>query len=57
MGLLDKVKGLLKGRKKDIGKGVDSAAKFVKDKAPDKYESKIETGAAQVKKVVDKLPD
>ena len=57
MGLLDKIKGLAKGHKKEIDKGVDAAAKFAKQKAPDSMDSKIDTGAAQVKKVVGKLPD
>lgn len=57
MGLLDKIKGLAKGHKKDIDKGVDAAVKLAKAKAPDKYDSKINTAGTQVKKVVDKLPD
>lgn len=57
MGILDKIKSLLSGRKNDIGKGVDTAAKFAKDKAPDGMDSKIDMGVNQAKKAVDKLPD
>jgi len=55
MGLLDKIKGLTKGKKKEIDKGVDAAAKFAKGKAPDKFDSKIDTAATQVKKAADKI--
>ncbi len=57
MGLFDKIKGLTKGRKKEINKGVDTAAKMAKDKAPDKFDDKIDMGAGQAKKAVDKLAD
>jgi hypothetical protein len=57
MGLFDTIKGFAKGHKKEIDKGVDAAAKLAKQKAPDSMDSKIDTGAAQVKKVVNKLPD
>ena len=57
MGFLDKVKNLAKGRKKDIAKGVDTVSKFAKEKAPDKYDSKIDSATVQAKKAVQKLPD
>ena len=55
MGILDKIKGLLSGRKNEISKGVDTAAKFAKDKAPDSMDSKIDMGVEQAKKAADKL--
>jgi uncharacterized protein YjbJ (UPF0337 family) len=55
MGLADKFKGLLRSRKADISKGVDAAAKLARDKAPSKYQPKVESAMSQVKKAVAKM--
>jgi len=57
MGLLDKVKGLLTGRKQQIKKGVDKVGDVIADKVPDKHAAKVQNAAEKVKSAVDKLPD
>jgi hypothetical protein len=57
MGLLDKLKGLTKGHKKDIDKGIDKAADVIQSKTPDQHDAKVETAAEKAKDIVDKLPD
>ncbi len=57
MGLLDKLKGLTKGREKQIKDGIDKAADVVQSKAPDQYDAKVEQAAEQAKGLVDKLDD
>jgi hypothetical protein len=57
MGLLNKLKGLTKGRKHDINKGIDKVADIVESKVPDKHEAKVESAAEKAKGLVDKLPD
>jgi len=55
MGLLDKVKGLIKGREKQIKQGIDKVADVVQKKTPDQHDAKIETAADKAKGFVDKL--
>jgi hypothetical protein len=57
MGLLSKLKGLTKGRKKDINKGIDKVADAVEKKVPDQHAAKVESAAEKAKEIVDKLPD
>lgn len=57
MGLLDKLKGLTKGRKQDIKKGIDKVADVVESKTPDQHDSKVESASEKAKDIVDKLPD
>ncbi len=57
MGLLDKLKGLVKGRKKEIKQGVDKVADVVESKTPDQHDGKVESASSKVKDIVDKLPD
>lgn len=57
MGLMDKLKGLIKGRKPQIKKGIDKVASAVESKTPDKHDGKIEGAAEKAKGLVDKLPD
>jgi hypothetical protein len=57
MGLLDKLKGLTKGHKKDIEKGIDKAADVIEGKTPDQHDAKVESAAEKAKDIVDKLPD
>ena len=56
MGLLDKVKGLTKGREKQIKQGIDKVADAVDDKAG-QHADKVQQGAEMAKDAVDKLPD
>jgi hypothetical protein len=46
MGLAGKFKGSLRSRKADISKGVDAAAKLARDKAPSKYQPKVESATS-----------
>jgi hypothetical protein len=55
MGFLDKVKGAVKGHGKQIDKGVDQANKAAKARLDDKYDSKLDMGAAKAKETVAKL--
>ncbi len=57
MGLLDKLKGLVKGRKKEIKQGIDKVADVVESKTPDQHDGKVESASSKVKDIVDKLPD
>ena len=55
MGLLDKIKGLMKGRKKDISQGIDKVADVVQSKTPDSQDDKVEGAAEKAKDIVEKL--
>jgi hypothetical protein len=55
MGLLDKVKGLVGGHKKEVSAGVDKAAEVAKDKLPDQHDDKVDKAADTVKDQIDKL--
>lgn len=57
MGFMDKVKGLTKGRSKQINEGIDKAADLAQDKLPDSVDPHVDTAAAKAKEVVDKLDD
>ena len=57
MGLLDKVKGLAKGREKQIKQGIDQVAKVVEKNTPDQHDGKVDQAAAKAKQFVDKLDD
>jgi hypothetical protein len=57
MGLLDKLKGLTKGRKKDINAGIDKVAGMVQSKTADKHDGKVDSAAGKAKDMVNKLPD
>lgn len=57
MGLLDKLKGLTKGHKQDIEKGIDKVADVVESKTPDQHDGKVESAADKAKDFVQKLPD
>ena len=57
MGFMDKLKGLTKGRKKEIAQGVDKVSDMVESKTPDQYDAKVEGAADKVKDIVEKLPD
>ena len=55
VGLLDSVKGLLKGNKSTIDKGIDSAAAAVKQKTPDQIDGAVQQGADAAKDAINKL--
>ncbi|MEX1105945.1 MAG: antitoxin [Ilumatobacteraceae bacterium] len=57
MGLFDTIKGLTKGRKKEIDQGIDKAASVVESKVPDQYDDKVGQAADAAKSAVDKLAD
>ncbi len=55
MGLMDKLKGMVGGNKKQVDKGIDSAADKAQDTTGHKADAPIDTAADQAKGVVDKL--
>jgi MT0933-like antitoxin protein len=55
MALLDKIKGLLKGNKAAVTKGVDKASDLVEKKVGSEHAAKVEAGADKVKDVIKKL--
>ena len=55
MGLMDKMKGLVGGHKKEVSAGVDKAAEIVKDKLPDQHDGKVDKAADTVKDQIDRL--
>ena len=57
MGLLDTIKGLVKGNKKTILEGVDKAADLIQSKTSDDVDAQVEKGVGVVKDLVEKLDD
>ena len=55
MGLLDTIKGLVKGNKKTIIEGVDKAADLIQSKTSNDVDAQVEKGASVVKDLVEKL--
>jgi MT0933-like antitoxin protein len=55
MGLLDKLKGLLKGNKAAATKGVDKASGLIAGKVGAEHASKVAAGADKVKDVINKI--
>lgn len=55
MGLMDKLKGMVGGNKKQVDKGIDTAADKAQDMTGHKADAPIDTAADQAKGVVDKL--
>lgn len=55
MGLLDRIKGLLSGRKEEIKSGIDKSSNFVGSKVGEKNAAKVENVAEKAKDTVDKL--
>ena len=54
MGLMDKLKGMLRGRETQVKQGIDKASNAVEGKAG-KHAGKVEQVAEQAKGAVDKL--
>lgn len=57
MGLLDKIKGLLSGRKDQAKSGIDKASDAVENKVGTEHAAKVENVSETAKDAVDKLPD
>lgn len=55
--MLDKVKGMLKGKEDKAKAGIDKVADVVDDKTGGKYSEKIDDAAEKAKEAVDKLDD
>jgi len=55
MGLLDKIKGLLSGRKEEVKSGIDKTSDFVESKVGEKNAAKVEGVAEKAKDAVDKI--
>ncbi len=55
MGLMDKLKGMVGGNKKQVDKGIDTAADKAQDATGHKADAPIDSAADQAKGVVDKL--
>jgi hypothetical protein len=57
MKLLDKVKGMLKGKETKVKSGIDKVADVVDKKTGHKYTEKIEGATEKAKDAIDKLDD
>jgi hypothetical protein len=57
MSLLDKIKGLLGGRKDDIKSGIDKGSDMIEKRVGAQHADKVENVAEKAKDAVDKLPD
>ena len=57
MGLMDSIKGMMKGKKPQIKDGVDKGADVVGDKVGAEHADKVDKAADVAKDAVDKLPD
>ena len=57
MGLLDKIKSLLSGRKDQVKSGIDKGSDVVESKVGAEHAAKVENVAETAKDAVDKLPD
>ena len=57
MGLMDKLKGLLRGRETQVKQGIDKASNAVESKVGDKHAAKVDQVAEKAKDAVDKLAE
>ncbi len=55
MSILDKLKGLLKGRETQVKQGIDKASDVVEKKVGTEHAAKVEDVAEKAKDAVDKL--
>ena len=55
MSFMDSIKGLFKGKSKQINQGVDKTSDVVQEKVPDQYDKHVDQGADKVKDAVEKL--
>jgi len=56
MGLLDKIKSLLSGRKEGIKGGIDKGSGAIGNRVGEKHAAKVDNVAEKAKDAVDKLP-
>lgn len=54
MGILDQVKGMLKGKEKQVGSAIDKVADVADDKTGGKYTEKIDDVAEKAKDAAEK---
>jgi hypothetical protein len=57
MGLLDTIKGALKGKGKQVDQGIDKVAEVVDDKTGGQHTEKIEDAASKAKEIADQLDE
>jgi ABC-type transporter Mla subunit MlaD len=57
MGLLDTIKGALKGKNKQVDGAIDKAAELIDDKTGGKHTDKIDDVAGKAKDLADKLDE
>ena len=57
MGMLDKIKGMMRGKGDKVKTGLDKVADVVDKKTGHKYSEKIEGATEKAKDAVDKLDD
>ena len=57
MGLLDKIKELLGGRKDQVKSGIDKGSDVIEKRVGDQHADKVEDVAEKAKDAVDKLPE
>lgn len=57
MGIVDKLKGLIRGREKQVKQGIDKAADTVSDKVGAKNAARVDQVADKAKGAVDKLAE
>jgi hypothetical protein len=55
MGFMDKIKGLFKGRKREVKTGIDTASDQVEKRVGPEHATKVEAVADKAKDTVDKL--
>lgn len=55
MSILDKIKGLLRGREKQVKSGIDKVSDTIEKRVGDKHAGKVEGAADKAKDAVDKL--
>lgn len=56
MGIVDKLKGLIGGRKTEVKSGIDKGADLIGDKVGPEHEGKVDMAADKAKDAIDKLP-
>jgi hypothetical protein len=57
MGLLDKIKELLGGRKEEVKSGIDRGSDMVEKRVGEEHADTVEDAAEKAKDEVDKLPE
>jgi hypothetical protein len=57
MGLLDKIKELLGGRKNEVKSGIDRGSDVIEKRVGTEHAAKVENVADKAKDAVDKLPE